>query len=162
VEDLRRYGRGVVIEETALIFHPENVEIGDDVYVGHQAILEGYHRNLLQLADGAWIGAQAFLHAGGGIAIGRKVGVGPGVKILTSTHDLSGGPELPIMEGPLQFAPVVIGDGSDIGVGAIIMPGVTIGRGAQVGAGALVTEDVRDGAIVVGSPAREIRVRASF
>src|SRR5687768_10855619 len=38
-------GQGVVLEPGALIFHPENVEIADDVYIGHYAILKGYYRN---------------------------------------------------------------------------------------------------------------------
>ena len=43
------------------------------------------------------------------------------------------------MKGALEFAPVVLEDGCDLGVGAIILPGVTVGKGAQVGAGAVVT-----------------------
>ena len=37
--DLARVGQRVVFELDVLVFHPENVEIGDDVYVGHRAIL---------------------------------------------------------------------------------------------------------------------------
>ena len=62
------------------------------------------------------------------------------------------------MDGALAFAPVVLRDGCDIGVGAIILPGVTIGENAQVGAGAVVTRDVAPGVVVAGNPAREIRV----
>ena len=47
------------------------------------------------------------------------------------------------MTGALEFAPVVLDDGCDIGIGAIILPGVTVGSGAQVGAGAVVTATSR-------------------
>lgn len=153
-------GNDVVFEPGALVFHPENVEIGDDVYVGHYAILKGYFTNKLRIGSGSWIGQQAFLHAAGGIDIGRGVGVGPGAKIFTSSHDLGpvrAGRRLeddPIMARALSFAPVVLEDGCDIGVGAIVMPGVTVGKGAQVAAGAVVTRDVPPGAIVAGVPAR--------
>jgi acetyltransferase-like isoleucine patch superfamily enzyme len=155
---LRRLGEGVVIEPGALIFHPENVSLGARVYVGHYAILKGYHRNELVIGDGAWIGQAAFLHAAGGITVGRDVGIGPQVAILTSTHGEPGRGR-PIMDGELELAPVTLGDGCDIGVGAILLPGVTVGEGAQVGAGAVVTRDVEPYAVVAGNPARLLRHR---
>ncbi len=145
-----------MFEPGALIFHPENVELGDDVYVGHYAILKGYYQNALVIGDGTWIGQQAFLHAAGGLTIGRRVGIGPGVRIITSSHAIPGGGQ-PIMDGALELAPVVLEDGCDLGVGAIVLPGVTVGRAAQVGAGAVVTRDVAPGAVVAGVPARPLR-----
>src|SRR5262249_34253672 len=151
---------GCVFEPGVLVFHPENVEIGDDVYVGHNAILKGYFKNKLIIGDRSWIGQQCFFHAAGGIRIGVRVGVGPGAKILTSAHALGPG-DARIMDGALELAPVVLEDGCDIGVGAIILPGVTVGRGAQVGAGAVVAADVAAKAIVAGVPARVIGTRES-
>jgi acetyltransferase-like isoleucine patch superfamily enzyme len=155
---LKRCPASVVLEPGALVFHPENVSLDEDVYVGHYAILKGYHRNELVIGRGAWIGQAAFLHAAGGIRIGDAVGIGPHVCILTSTHG-EPGRDRPIMEGALEFAPVTLDDGCDIGVGAVILPGVTIGRGAQVGAGAVVTSDVAPYAVVAGNPARLLRTR---
>jgi len=147
-----------VIEPGALVFHPENIALGENVYIGHQAILKGYYKGLFSIGDGSWIGQGAFLHAAGGLTIGADVGVGPQVKILTSTHE-DPGRERPIMEGAIAFAPVLIEDGCDLGIGAIVLPGVTIGRGAQVGAGAVVTKDVPAYAVVAGNPARVLRLR---
>ncbi|MBK8481203.1 MAG: acyltransferase [Proteobacteria bacterium] len=155
-----RLGQGVVFEPGVLVFHPEQIEIGDDVYVGHQTILKGYYRGRLTIGSGTWIGQLCFLHAGGNLTIGRDVGIGPGVKIVTSSHRLDS-TAVPILRAPLDFAPVVIEEGADIGVGAIVLPGVTIGARAQVGAGAVVTRDVAPLAIVAGNPARELRRRAA-
>jgi acetyltransferase-like isoleucine patch superfamily enzyme len=157
-EQLRRCGRDVVFEPGALVFHPENVTVEDDVYVGHYAILKGYYQNELIVGAGSWIGQATFLHAAGGITIGREVGIAPQVSILTSTHR-DPGRDRAIMSGEIDARPVVLEDFCDVGVGAIILPGVTVGRGAQVGAGAVVTRDVPPFAIVAGNPARVIRLR---
>lgn len=154
-EQFRQLGRDVVFEAGVLVFHPETIAIGDDVYVGHQAILKGYHKGQMTIGDGCWIGQQCFFHSAGGLTIGRNVGVGPGVRILTSSHRLDQ-LDRPILHSEIRFAPVVIGEGSDIGVSAVILPGVTIGRGVQVGAGAVVTESVGDAMIVAGVPARPV------
>lgn len=151
-------GTGVVFEPGALLFHPENVELGNDVYVGHYAILKGYHKGRMRIGDGTWVGQQAFLHSAGDLFVGTRVGIGPGVCVLTSSHRLEPGLAA-IMDGALELAPVTLEDGCDIGARAVILPGVTVGQGAQVGAGAVVTRDVAPGAIVSGVPARMGRSR---
>ena len=155
---LRRCPDSVVIEPGALVFHPENVSLDEDVYVGHYAILKGYFKNELRVGAGSWIGQAAFLHAAGGITVGARVGIGPQVKILTSTH-ADPGRDKPIMDGAIELAPVVLEDGCDVGIGAIILPGVTVGKGAQIGAGAVVTHDVPAYAVVAGNPAKLLRHR---
>jgi carbonic anhydrase/acetyltransferase-like protein (isoleucine patch superfamily) len=52
-----------------------------------------------------------------------------------------------------------IGDGSLIGMGAILLNGAKIGRGSLVGGGALVTEGktMDDYSLIVGSPAKAVR-----
>ncbi len=148
----------MVFERGILVFHPENIVIEDDVYVGHQTILKGYFRNRMTIGAGTWIGQQCFFHSAGGLTIGRRVGVGPGVRILTSSHSLENA-ERAILDAPLEFRSVTINDGADVGVSAVILPGVTIGKGAQIGAGAVVSEDIPPYAIAVGVPARVVRFR---
>jgi carbonic anhydrase/acetyltransferase-like protein (isoleucine patch superfamily) len=52
-----------------------------------------------------------------------------------------------------------IGDGSLIGIQAVVLNGARIGRNCLVGAGALVTEgkEFPDGSLIVGSPAKAVR-----
>jgi acetyltransferase-like isoleucine patch superfamily enzyme len=157
-EDFRALGPDCVFETGVLVFHPENISLGRNVYLGHYAILKGYYKGQLRIGDESWIGQQCFLHAAGDLTIGARVGIGPGVKILTSQHE-EAGRETPILFSPVAMAPVVIDDDADIGLGAILLPGVTIGRGAVIGAGAVVTRDVPAYAVVAGSPARILRHR---
>ncbi len=158
VSELASCGADCVFEEGVLVFHPENVHLGVNVYVGHQTILKGYHKNRMSIGDGTWIGQQCFFHSAGGLEIGKSVGIGPGVRIITSSHT-EAGRELPILCSPIRFAPVVIEDDADIGVSATILPGVRVGRGAQIGAGAVVVEDVPAYAVAAGVPARVLRSR---
>ena len=152
-------GDGVILEEGVRVFHPETVHLADNVYVGHDTILKGYYKGPgMHVGKGTWIGQQCFFHSAGGLRIGEGVGIGPGVRIITSTHE-EPGPEHPIMEGALVFAPVTIGDGSDLGVGCTILPGVTVGKGVQVGAGAVVATDLPDLAVAAGVPAKVLRYR---
>ena len=157
-EDLAACGSDCVFEKDVLVFHPDRVFLGRNVYVGHQTILKGYHKNEMRIGDQTWIGQQCFFHSAGGIRIGERVGIGPQVRILTSTH-AEAGRSTPILFSPIETAPVVIEDDADIGIGSILLPGVTIGRGAQVGAGSVVTHDVAPYAVVAGIPARFLRER---
>ena len=53
-----------------------------------------------------------------------------------------------------------IGDGTLIGMGAMVMNGSRIGRGCLIGAGALITEgkEIADGSLVMGAPGKVIRL----
>lgn len=53
----------------------------------------------------------------------------------------------------------VIGEGSLIGMGAVVLNGARIGRGCLIGAGALITEgkEIPDGALVMGAPGKIVR-----
>jgi len=140
------------------IFHPETISIGDRVYIGHEAILKGYHRGYMEIGDDTWIGQRCFFHSAGGIRIGCEVGIGPEVKILTSAHNF--GPDRqPVIRYALAFAPIQVEDGVDLGIGSILLPGVRVGEGAVIGAGSVVTHDVPAYEVWAGAPARLLRKR---
>jgi acetyltransferase-like isoleucine patch superfamily enzyme len=158
LEDLGGLGPDTVIEPGVLVFNPAHLVLGRGVYVGHRTLLEADTRGGITLGDEVWVGPDSYMHGAGGIAIGARTGLGPRTMILTSVHAPTPYPA-PITSGPLEFGPVEIGEGCDIGMGAIILPGVRIGAGVQVGAGAVVSEDLPDGAVAAGVPARARRFR---
>ncbi|WP_296640832.1 serine O-acetyltransferase [Roseinatronobacter sp.] len=53
----------------------------------------------------------------------------------------------------------ILEDHVDIGAGAVVLGDITVGRGALIGANAVVVKDVPPGAVMVGVPAKCIRMR---
>lgn len=154
---VKRCGVSVQVGINVSLRHPQTFEIGDGVFIGDQAVLQGRHDGSFSVGERSWIGPQCFLDARD-LVLGRYVGLGPGVKILGSEH--TGQPiEVPIVATDLIISPVYVEDDSDIGMGAVLLPGIRIGTGAIVGAGAVVTHDVPKFAKVAGVPAQVIGSR---
>jgi acetyltransferase-like isoleucine patch superfamily enzyme len=155
----RSFGNSVRIAPQAMFRHLERVSIGDGVFIGEGAMVQGHFHGDCRLADRVWIGPQVFLDARA-LTLRESAAIGPGVKILTSAH--TGMPaELPVNATDQLTRAVSVGPGADIGIGAMVLPGCRIGRGVIVGAGAVVTKDIPDLAVAVGVPARVIRFRGA-
>lgn len=153
----RRFGHGVQIGAGAGFKHLETFEIGDGVFIGAQAYIQGRFDGVTNIGNHVWIGPQAYMDARN-LTLEDHVGWGPGAKVLGSSH--TGIPvDCPIIETELEIRPVHVQAWADIGTGAVLLPGVTVGKGSIVGAGAVVTRDVAPFAIVAGVPARFIRWR---
>ena len=153
----RRCGHGLQIGSGAGFKHLETFELGNDVFIGPQAYIQGRFDGTTIIGDHVWIGPQAYMDARD-LVLEDHVGWGPGAKVLGSSHTAIPA-DVPIVHTDLEIKPVRIGAWADIGTNATILPGVTIGRGAIVGAGAVVTDDVAPFAIVAGVPARFLRWR---
>jgi acetyltransferase-like isoleucine patch superfamily enzyme len=150
----KRLGDGVAVGRNVSFIHPETFEIGDRVFIGEQTIIQGRYDGRCVIGTGVWIGPQSYFDARD-LVIGDFVGWGPGAKVLGSEH--TGVPaDIPIIQTDLEIASVRIQCWADVGVNAVILPGVTVGRGSIVGAGAVVTKDVPDFAKVAGVPAQVI------
>lgn len=90
----------------------------------------------IEIGAGSNIQDGAVLHADPGfpLAVGRHVTVGHNAMLHGCT----------------------IGDGSLVGINAVVLNGARVGRGCLIGANALVTEgmDIPDGSLVLGMPAK--------
>lgn len=129
-------------------------------------------------ADSTWIAPDAVLL--GDLRIGRNAGFWFGAVLRGDNEPIAIGADTNVQEHVLihtdaGFPATVgqgctvghrallhgctIGDGSLIGMGAIVLNGARIGRNSLVGAGALVTEgkDFPDNSLIVGAPARLVR-----
>ena len=159
------FGTGSCIDfPPATIQNPQAIHLGRDVLVGRQVTLAaGYGvgdpnlpERALVIGDGCVLGARTTITAHGYVELGDSVFTGQAVFITDASHGYQD-PDTPIGRqfGPRQ--PVIIGPGSWIGHGAVILPGACIGRNVVVAAGAVVRGEVEDHAVVAGSPARVVR-----
>lgn len=152
-----KIGNGLIVGSGVGFKHMETFDVGDGVFIGSQSYIQGRINGRCFIGDHVWIGPQCYFDARD-LIVEPYVGWGPGAKVLGSTH--VGIPiEVPIIQTDLEIKQVKVEAWADIGVNAVILPGVTIGRGSIVGAGAVVTENVPPFAVVAGVPARFLRWR---
>jgi len=116
-----------------------------------------YYQNL-EIGDDCYLGRELFLDLQDRIRIEDRVTISHRVMILTHTD--AGNSPLKDRSIVTSQAPVVIRRGAYIGANVTILEGVEIGELSVVGAGAVVTRDVPAAAIVVGVPARVVQTRA--
>ena len=114
----------------------------------------------VELAEGASIWFGAIVRGDTEeIRIGRNSNIQDG-SVLHTDHEkpLSIGDNVTVGHKVMLHG-CTIGDGSLIGIGAVVLNGAKIGKGCLVGAGSLVTEgkEFPDGSMIVGSPARVVK-----
>jgi serine O-acetyltransferase len=102
------------------------------------------------------IGDPVLVHPGvilphGQVVIDGFCEIGPGARLRPWTT-------IGRVSGPLHGP--TLEPGVKVGTGAKVLGPITIGEGAEVGANAVVLTDVAPGTVVVGAPARPVRVPA--
>jgi maltose O-acetyltransferase len=126
-------GGGTVIKPIFACDYGYNIRLGRNCFIN-------YHCVFLDCAP---------------IEIGDNLQMGPAVQLYTATHPI----DADVRRSGFEYArPIRIGNDVSIGGGAIILPGVTIGDRSMIGAGSVVVHDVPPGSLVVGNPARIVRV----
>ena len=161
--DQIRLGRNVYLDQGVYLHAcPQGIEIGENSFVMHGAVLHVYNFRALphafiRIGANSLIGELNVLRGQGGITIGNRVYTAPLVQMLAVNHVYSD-PARPMVEQGITAEGIVVEDDVWIGAGAIITDGVTIGKGAVVAAGAVVTKNVPPHTVVGGVPARVIKV----
>jgi acetyltransferase-like isoleucine patch superfamily enzyme len=112
--------------------------------------------SVLRIGERCSIGRGTHLVAHRSIDVGDDVITGPNCYVTDQNH-VYADPDVPIaQQWPAEDA-VVIGAGSWLGAGAIVLPGSRLGRNTVVGAGSVVRGEYGDHAVLAGVPARMVR-----
>lgn len=110
-----------------------NIEIGANFFANHNVVI-------LDCAK---------------VTFGDNVFIAPNCGFYTAGHPL----DVKSRNNGLEYAkPIKVKDNVWIGAGVSVLPGVTVGEGATIGAGSVVVKDVPANTLVVGNPARVVRV----
>jgi putative colanic acid biosynthesis acetyltransferase WcaF len=126
-------------------------KIGKEVHIYNSA--EIYFPWNLEVGDYGAIGEKAYIYNLGRIVIGVKATVSHRAHLCAGTHDFCNS-SLPLLKPP-----IVIEDQVWVCADAFVGPNVVVGEGEIVGARAVVTKNVEPWSVVVGNPAKIIKMR---
>jgi acetyltransferase-like isoleucine patch superfamily enzyme len=101
----------------------------------------------LEFGERVFVNQNCSFYDMGGITIGDRAMIGPGVTLTTAGHPVEPAERF---DG-ITTAPIVIESHVWIGANATITPGVRIGSGSVVAAGAVVAKDVPPNCVVSSS-----------
>lgn len=122
-----------MVQYTSRVQDPEKIQFGRRVWVSFA------------------VSGGCYIQGANGISIGDDTIFGPGVKIISSNHDMNN------LDRWIPTDPIYIGKHCWIGANAVILPGVSLGDRCVVGAGAVVTKSFPAGSVVGGVPARLLK-----
>ncbi|MBW2661175.1 MAG: acyltransferase [Deltaproteobacteria bacterium] len=136
-----------------------HVSIGKGTHIHRDTIIETGFGGSLTIGDDTHIQPRCQFSAYlGSIHIGNSVQIAPNCAFYPYDHGFEPG-DL-IKKQPLKTkGGILIDDDAWIGVGVIVLDGVRIGKGAVIGAGSVVMQDIPEGSVAVGSPARVVKYR---
>jgi ADP-ribose pyrophosphatase YjhB (NUDIX family)/acetyltransferase-like isoleucine patch superfamily enzyme len=173
----RKVGRNVVFGRNIVVRHPAKIEIGDNVFIDDNVVLDakGSGNRGIRIGSNCFIGRGTILSCKeGDILLDDYVSVSQNCSLLSETVisigrycllagncDLVAGGnhniesvDVPIcFQNSLSKGGIELAGDNWLGAGAIVLDGVRLGYGAVASAGAVVYKSVEDYAIAVGNPA---------
>jgi len=160
-----RLGSNIFIDDRVIIFQRARggpVTLGNRVCIYRDTILETGYGGTLTIGEKASIHPRCQINAYiSSIEIGSGVMIAPSCAMYPYNHNIH--PGKPIRKQSIYSkGGIRIGDEAWLGFGVIVLGGVRIGEGAVIGAGSVVTQDIPDGAIAVGVPARVVKMRSDL
>jgi acetyltransferase-like isoleucine patch superfamily enzyme len=146
------------------IFNEQYIHVGANTLIGPDISLSAgmvpgqqcITNPVVTIGDRCLIGRGSGIVGHFSIEIGNDVWTGHNVYITDQNHGYEDVTK-PISQQSQPERAVKIGDGSWLGYGSVVLPGVTIGEHCVIGANSVVTRDVPSFSVAVGVPARVIK-----
>lgn len=159
------FGQGSIIcFPTNTIFNERYIHIGRETMIGPQATLsagmvpgqECLSDPVVRIGDRCLIGKGSGIVGHFSIEIGDDVWTGHHVYITDQNHGYEDITK-PISQQTQPEQSVVIGNGSWLGFGTVVLPGARIGEHVTIGANSVVTGEIPSFSVAVGAPAKVVR-----
>lgn len=160
---LKKCGKNLRIGENVKIFHPEKIQIGDNVDIADDVVFaplverngEEYKSEII-IGNNVHFGTQDRIASKDMVIIEDDVLFAAFVHVTDHSHDYHN-VALPIAkQGVMGKGKVVIKKGAWLAFGCHILSGVTVGENSVVAANSVVTKDVPPYSVVAGNPARVV------
>jgi acetyltransferase-like isoleucine patch superfamily enzyme len=146
-------GRGLEIE----IARKARVRFGRFVWIGDGSKIR-CHEGMVEIGEKTVIGQECTISAYQRVRIGEQCVIADRAMFIDFDHGVVE-VDRPIRVQGIYKRDVEVGSNVWIGYGACILRGVRVGDNSIIGTNAVVTKDVPANAVVVGIPARVIRMR---
>ena len=159
------FGEGsLIMWKPTTIFNEQYIHVGANTLIGPDISLSAgmvpgqqcITNPVVTIGDRCLIGRGSGIVGHFSIEIGNDVWTGHNVYITDQNHGYEDVTR-PISQQSQPERAVKIGDGSWLGYGSVVLPGVTIGEHCVIGANSVVTRDVPSFSVAVGVPARVIK-----
>ena len=161
----KHFGRGSIISwPTGNMYGERWISIGEDTMIAADVTLsaglvpdqEMLTDPVVVIGDRCLIGRGSSIVGHYRIDIGNDVFTGMNVYITDQNHGYED-PETPIGIQDPEDDPVVIGDGSWIGSGAVVLPGARIGSNCVIAANSVVRGEFASHSVIAGVPGKVVR-----
>jgi len=157
----QEFGPSSLVDRPTWVYGPQKIAIGEAVMVLPGAWLSAervtWDRPGAAITIGDRVGIRAWvtLSASSSIDIGDDVVFGAQCTVVDCDHTWRDG-HPNVLQNPVVTEPIRIGAGTWLGDRVTVLKGVTIGERCAIGAHSVVRDDIPDGAIAAGIPARVV------
>jgi acetyltransferase-like isoleucine patch superfamily enzyme len=141
-------------------------QIGQNLVTGHNAII----RENNNIGNNVVVGTNSYLGPDNNIGNNVRIHTGCFIESTTLGDNVIVAPHVVFTNDPYPPCKIcvetvggaIVGKNTVIGASATILPGIKIGENCVIGAGSVVTDDIPDGMVAVGNPAKVIKKKSEL